>query len=59
MLGAGLAVALISAAFGVGPQKSLWSTYERMQGIVNAAHWAAFALVAASVGRAPGRTGRG
>ncbi|MYG25880.1 MAG: O-antigen ligase family protein [Boseongicola sp. SB0677_bin_26] len=50
-LGAGLAVAAVSAAFGVGPEMSWWSTYERMQGIVNAAHWAAFALVAASVAR--------
>ena len=51
LLGAGLAAAVLSAAFGVGPQHSFWSTYERMQGIVNAAHWAAFALVVASVAR--------
>ena len=51
LLGAGLAVAVVSAAFGVSPQHSFWSTYTRMQGIVNAAHWAAFALVLASVMR--------
>ena len=51
LLGAGLAAAALSAAFGADPQRSLWSTYERMQGLVNAAHWAAFALVAAAVTR--------
>ena len=50
-LAAGLAAAVLSACFGVSPQHSFWSTYTRMQGIVNAAHWAAFALVAASVAR--------
>ena len=53
LLGAGLAASVISAVFGVGPQTSFWSTYTRMQGIVNAAHWAAFALVVASVARTP------
>lgn len=50
-LAAGLAAAALSAPFGVGPELSWWSTYGRMQGIVNAAHWAAFALVLASVAR--------
>ena len=40
-----------TSAWLIGPQKNRWSTYERMQGIVNAAHWAAFARVAASVAR--------
>ena len=53
LLAAGLAASVISAVFGVGPQTSFWSTYTRMQGIVNAAHWAAFALVVASVARTP------
>lgn len=48
---AGLAASALSAWFGVGPQHSLWSTYTRMQGVVNAAHWAAFAVVVASVTR--------
>ena len=51
LLGAGLAASVLSAWLGVSPQHSFWSTYERMQGIVNAAHWAAFALVVASVTR--------
>ncbi|MDE2789416.1 MAG: O-antigen ligase family protein [Paracoccaceae bacterium] len=51
VLGAGLASAALSAGFGVSPDQSFWSTYERMQGVVNAAHWAAFALVVASVTR--------
>ena len=42
---------MLSAVVGVSPQHSFWSTYSRMQGIVNAAHWAAFALVVASVAR--------
>ena len=53
LLGAGLAASVLAAVFGVGPQTSFWSTYTRMQGIVNAAHWAAFALVVASVARTP------
>ena len=53
LLAAGLAAAVLAAAVGVSPQMSLWSTYTRMQGIVNAAHWAAFALVVASVARTP------
>ena len=48
---AGLAAAVLSACFGVSPQHSLWSTYTRMQGSVNAAHWIAFAVVVASVMR--------
>ncbi|MYE60377.1 MAG: hypothetical protein F4X35_12710 [Alphaproteobacteria bacterium] len=53
LLALGLAVAVLSAVFGVSPQHSFWSTYTRMQGIVNAAHWMAFAVVAASVMRTP------
>ena len=51
LLGAGLAASVLSAWFGVSPQHSFWSTYTRMQGIVTAAHWAAFAVVVASVAR--------
>ena len=49
LLGAGLAVALLAAGFGVSVQRSLWSSYERMQGVVDLAHWAALAVVLASV----------
>ena len=50
-LAAGLAASALSAWSGVSPQQSFWSNYERMQGVVNAAHWAVFAMVAASVTR--------
>ena len=53
LLGAGLGVSLLSAWLGVGPQRSLWSTYERMQGIVDQAHWAALAVVLAALLRSP------
>ena len=49
LLGAGVAVALLAAGFGVSVQRSLWSNYERMQGVVDLAHWAALAVVLASV----------
>ena len=49
ILGAGLAVSLLSAATGVSLQRSLWSTYERMQGVVDDAHWLALAVVLVSV----------
>lgn len=42
---AGLLTASASAAFGVSPQRSLWSTYQRMDGLVDTAHWVAFAVV--------------
>ena len=48
-LAAGLAVSLLAAAFGVSLQHSLWSSYERMQGLVDGAHWVAFAVVLAAV----------
>ena len=35
----------------MSPQRSLWSTYERMQGFVDLAHWFAFTWVMASVFR--------
>ncbi len=53
LLVAGLVPGLLSAWFGVSLQHSLWSTYTRMQGLVNAAHWVAFAVVVASVTRTP------
>ena len=43
-----LAVALLAGLFGVSFLRSLWSTYERMQGIVDLAHWLAFAVVLVS-----------
>ena len=44
-------ITLLAGLLGVSPQRSLWSTYERMQGIIDLAHWLAFAVVLASVFR--------
>ena len=51
VLGAGLAVAAIAAWLGVSPQRSLWSTYTRMEGLVDTAHWFAFVAMLAGVAR--------
>lgn len=51
LLAAGLGVSVLSAVFGVSPLRSFWSTYIRMQGTVDLAHWLALAVVAASVFR--------
>ena len=44
-------IVLLSSLLGVSTQRSLWSTYERMQGWIDLAHWFAFTLVLASVFR--------
>ena len=46
-----LVASLIASFAGVSLQRSIWSTYERMQGIVDLTHWLAFALVLTSVFR--------
>ena len=46
-----LMVALLAGITGVSLQRSLWSTYERMQGIVDLAHWFMFVVVLVSVFR--------
>ena len=51
IFGAYLAIAFLSALFGVSLQRSLWSTYERMQGVVALAHGFAYVLVLGSVYR--------
>ncbi len=51
ILAAGLAVAFLTAWLGVGPERSLWSTYTRMEGLVNSAHWCALVVVLAAVAR--------
>ena len=48
-LAAGLAVSLLAACFGASFQRSLWSSYERMHGVVDGAHWVALAVVLVSV----------
>lgn len=49
LLAAGLAWAAVAAALGVSIQRSLWSSYERMAGLVDAGHWFALLVVVASV----------
>ena len=49
--GGWLLVSLAAAFTGVSVTRSLWSSYERMQGVVDLAHWFAFALAAASAFR--------
>ena len=46
-----LGVSLISGLLGVSPQRSLWSTYERMQGVVDLAHWFLLAVVLTTIMR--------
>ena len=48
LLAAGLGVSVLAAAFGVSWQRSLWSNYERMLGLVDMAHGFALILVLAS-----------
>lgn len=49
--GAWLVVSLIAGLTGVSFTRSFWSTYERMQGIYDLAHWFVFVMMAASVFR--------
>ena len=51
LLAAALGVAVLAACFGASIQRSFWSSYERMQGVVDQAHWFALALVLVSVVR--------
>lgn len=49
LLAAALGVAVLSAGLGASVQRSLWSNYERMQGVIDQAHWFALAVVLVSV----------
>ena len=51
LLALSLGVAILAACFGVSVQRSFWSTYERMQGVVDLAHWFVFTVVVVSVVR--------
>jgi O-antigen ligase len=44
-------VSIVAGFAGVSFQRSLWSTYERMQGIFDQVHWLALVVVAVSVYR--------
>ena len=46
-----LLVSLLASITGVSLVRSLWSTYERMLGIIDLVHWAVFVLIAGSVFR--------
>ena len=46
-----LLFSLVAGFTGVSATRSLWSTYERMQGIVDLAHWLVFIAIAGSVFR--------
>ena len=52
-VGIGVAVAFLAGAAGAGFQRSLWSSYERMQGVVDLLHWFAFFTVLVSVLHTP------
>ena len=41
----------LATAVSVSPQRSIWSTYERMMGLFDTAHWFLLALMAAAVFR--------
>lgn len=51
VLGLWLLVSLVASFAGVSLIRSLWSTYERMQGVIDLAHWVALSLVVSSVFR--------
>ena len=51
LLAVALAVALVSALLGASVVRSLFSTYERMGGVLEQAHWFAFTVVLVSVVR--------
>ena len=54
LLAAALGVAAVSAVLGASTVRSFFSTYERMGGVLDQAHWLAFAIVLVSVVR-PGQ----
>ena len=43
-----LAASWIAGALGVSYARSMWSTFERMQGVADLAHWLAFAMMCAT-----------
>ena len=49
-----LVVSWTAGVLGVSPTRSIWSTYERMQGLFELTHWFVFVLMAGSVFRSVG-----
>ena len=50
-LSIGLSISIITSFTGVSLIRSMWSTFERMNGVIDQAHWLAFILVTGSVYR--------
>ena len=50
-LSIGLSVSIITSFTGASLIRSMWSTFERMNGVIDQAHWIAFILVTGSVYR--------
>ena len=50
-LAIGVSVSVITSFTGVSSTRSMWSTLERMNGVIDQAHWLAFILVTGSVFR--------
>ena len=46
-----LGVTMLAAFYGVSVRRSFWSSYERMQGVVDLIHWFLFTVVLVSVAR--------
>ena len=46
-----LGVSALAAALGVSPERSIWSTYLRMTGVINLGHWCLYALMLSSMFR--------
>ena len=53
LLGVAFAIALLAAAAGINFERSLWSTYARVHGVVDSAHWLALAVVLVSIVHGP------
>ena len=53
-LGLWVLASLLAGLAGVSPTRSMWSTYERMQGVIDLLHWFAYIVMAASVFRTLG-----
>ncbi len=51
VLGVYVAIALLATVFSVSPTRSLWSTFERMQGWVDLVHWFSFVVILVSTHR--------
>ena len=51
--GTAFAIALLAAAAGINFERSLWSTYDRVHGLVDSAHWLALAVVVVSIVQGP------